>query len=75
MDRIEIKNKIRKILSENFSYYGEDSEEIFFDLDSINYIKYNLLLEKEFNVFLNKKDIKTINDTLNSIERKLNDII
>lgn len=75
MDRIEIKSIIIKILNENFNFYGDDNKKIFFDLDSINYLKFSLILEKNFNVNVNIKKISTINETIETVYQKLNDIV
>jgi acyl carrier protein len=75
MDKIEIKKRIIKILNENFNFYGEHNQKIFFDLDSINYLKYLLILEQNFNVLINIKNISTINESVDAVYKKINDSI
>ena len=67
----EIKIKIKQILKDNFNLTIEnDDEEFFHRLDSINYIKYVILIENNFNVTVTIDDnIRTVNQTFNFIKK------
>jgi acyl carrier protein len=61
---MNIKFRIKKILSELFDFNGNENDLIYNQLDSVKYFRYLLTLEKEFNINLDGKDISTINKTL-----------
>jgi acyl carrier protein len=74
MDETEVKNKIKKILKDNFNINDiNDESKLFHDLDSINYYRYILFIENEFSINIDQKiSLKTINETYNYI-KKIND--
>jgi acyl carrier protein len=61
------KFKIKEILKQHFNFNGDDNELIYNSLDSVKYFKYMLILEKEFNISLDGKNISTINKTIENL--------
>ena len=61
-------NKIKDILKEFFDFNGDEDDLIYNNLDSVKYYKYMMILEKEFNICLDGKDISTINKTLKNLD-------
>ena len=70
----EIRNKIIEILKDNFKIENiSDDEEFFHRLDSINYIRYILIIENVFSVNVTIKDsIRSINETLDFLKKNVN---
>lgn len=67
----EIKNKIKNILKNNFDLdIKNDDEKIFHHLDSINNIRYIILIENNFNININSEVVlSTINETVDYIKK------
>lgn len=67
----EIRNKIKKILKNNFDLEIEnDDEKIFHHLDSINNIRYTILIENNFNINIDPEIIlSTIKETIDYIKK------
>jgi acyl carrier protein len=67
----EIKEKIRKIIKDNFQVDVQDDEQIFHHLDSINYIRYTILIENNFNVNVSSElTLRTIQETYDFLKNK-----
>lgn len=67
----KIKNKIKEILKNNFGLEIEnDDEEIFHHLDSINYIRYTILIENNFQINIGSENtLRTIKETVDYIQK------
>lgn len=67
----EIKEKIKKIIKDNFNLEIEsDEEQIFHHLDSINYIRYTILIENNFNVSIGSEiTLRTIKETIAYLQK------
>ena len=69
---LEIKEKVKSILKESFKIeMTNDKEEIFHHLDSINYFRYIIIIEKNFNVNVSGDILlRTVDDTVNFLCKK-----
>lgn len=67
----EIKEKIKKIIRDNFNLEIEnDDEQIFHHLDSINYIRYTILIENNFQISVGSENtLRTIKETVEYIQK------
>jgi acyl carrier protein len=68
----KIKEKIKQILNDEFKIIDvDDNQRLFHHLDSINYFRYIIIIEKEFEINVEKDIIlKTITETVNYIISK-----
>lgn len=69
---MKIKDKIKEILFVNFDFV-DDTDELILrsQLSSLNFIKFILILENEFGIFMDGKDSYNINSISKMIEENL----
>jgi acyl carrier protein len=69
---MKIKDKIKEILFVNFDFV-DDTDELILrsQLSSLNFIKFILILENEFGIFIDGKDSYNINSISKMIEENL----
>jgi acyl carrier protein len=68
----EIKQKIKQILKENFDIDADDDQRLFHKLDSINYFRYVIMIEREFQINVENVTFTNIKDTVDYIYNCLN---
>jgi acyl carrier protein len=68
----KIKEKIKQMLKDEFKIIDvDDNQRLFHHLDSINYFRYIIMIEKEFEINVEKDIIlKTIKETVDYIISK-----